>query len=131
MSDKTVETINHMPKKRNVPLEALKSVLTAVGISFGIDAIRGKLGETLKGENLKPRMVEAGVLATLIAAYNIHKTVKHNQEVDDLTKQQTNTPPNTIDDTIYKLHDKKAGNFTDRIEQETAAPVASPSAPSR
>lgn len=90
-SPKEIETefavLRRVPKKRNIAFEAIKSVLISVGVVFGIAAVRGKLSESLKGEELKTNIVYTSVFSCVSGAYNIYKAIRYNQEVDNYTQR--------------------------------------------
>lgn len=73
--------LGHVPKKRNIAFEALKSVVISVGVVFGVSAIAGKAIR----DNLESKAKMIGLFGGLSGAYNIYQAVKYNKQVDEFT----------------------------------------------
>lgn len=65
-------------QRKSIVFEGLKGIASALGVTFGIDALMG----SLKRENLKTETKRAGIVAVLLGTFNVYKAVKHNQEVN-------------------------------------------------
>lgn len=77
MNDVDIQTSNNT-KKKSITFEALKSIATSIGATFGLDALLGNI----KRENLKSETRRAGILAALLGTFNIYNAMKHNQQVE-------------------------------------------------